>query len=132
MATDSLERVTNLLALLLEARAPLTLDQIAQELADQYPAADQARRAAFERDKALLRGEGVPIETEVLAGDRAGQTAYRIDRDRYDLDLQLDDDERRALQVALAAVRFAGDSGGLGSGDGVWTESALWKVGVTD
>lgn len=132
MATDSLERVTNLLALLLESRAPLTLDQIAAQLTDQYPAAEQARRAAFERDKALLRGEGVPIETEVLGGDRAGQTAYRIDRARYELDLRLDDDERRALQVALAAVRFAGDAGGLGSGDGVWTESALWKVGADD
>src|SRR6188768_3169951 len=109
MATESLERVTNLLALLLEARAPLTLEQIADALADQYPTSERSRRAAFERDKALLRGEGIPIDTEVLGGERAGQTAYRIDRDRYELDLQLADDERRALQVALAAVRFAGD-----------------------
>jgi predicted DNA-binding transcriptional regulator YafY len=130
MATDSLERVTNLLALLLEARAPLTLDQIASDLTGQYPASDAARRAAFERDKALLRGEGVPIDTEVLGGDQAGQTAYRIDRSRYELDLQLADDERRALQVALAAVRFAGDAGGLAGDDGVWSESALWKVGA--
>lgn len=130
MAADSLERVTNLLALLLEARGPLTLEQIAHDLADQYPAAENARRAAFERDKALLRNEGVPIETEVLTGDRAGQTAYRIDRARYELDLELEPDERRALQVALAAVRFAGDSGGLAAGDGVWSESALWKVGA--
>ena len=43
MATDSLERVTNLLALLLEARTPLTLDQIAHDLVDQYPATDGAR-----------------------------------------------------------------------------------------
>jgi predicted DNA-binding transcriptional regulator YafY len=130
MAADSLERVTNLLALLLEARTPLTLDQIAHDLADQYPATDGARRAAFERDKALLRNEGVPIETEVLTGAQAGQTAYRIDRARYELDLQLEPDERRALQVALAAVRFAGDSGGLAAADGAWSESALWKVGA--
>jgi predicted DNA-binding transcriptional regulator YafY len=130
MAADSLERVTNLLALLLEARTPLTLDQIAHDLADQYPATDGARRAAFERDKALLRNEGVPIETEVLTGDQAGQTGYRIDRARYELDLQLEPAERQALQVALAAVRFAGDSGGLAAGDGVWSESALWKVGA--
>lgn len=130
MATDSLERVTNLLALLLEARMPLTLDQIAHDLVDQYPSADSARRAAFERDKALLRNEGVPIETEVLTGEQAGQTGYRIDRARYELDLRLEPAERRALQVALAAVRFAGDSGGLAAGDGVWSESALWKVGA--
>ena len=49
---------------------------------------------------------GVPIETQVLGGVHAGQTAYRVDRDRYELrDLDLTDDERRALQVAVAAAR---------------------------
>ena len=63
-------------------------------------------RGAFERDKGLLRDIGVPIETEVLGGTQAGQTAYRVDRDRYELrELELTDDERRALQVAVAAAR---------------------------
>lgn len=133
MPADPLERVTNLLALLLETRVPLTLDDIASELAGQYPDGTTARRAAFERDKSLLRSEGVPIDSEVLGGDRAGATGYRIDRARYELDdLKLEDDERRALQVALAAVRFAGETGGLGGTDGVWTESALWKVSGDD
>lgn len=103
---DQLERTTNLLALLLETRVPLTLEQIVDQLGDQYPAGHSARRGAFERDKGLLRDIGVPIETEVLGGSRAGQTAYRVDRDRYELrDLHLADDERRALQVAVAMAR---------------------------
>jgi proteasome accessory factor B len=103
---DQLERTTNLLALLLETRVSLTLDDIVHQLAGQYPAGASAIRGAFERDKGLLREIGVPIETEVLGAARAGQTAYRVDRDRYELrDLELADDERRALQVAVAAAR---------------------------
>ena len=103
---DQLERTTNLLALLLETRVPLTLDEIVNQLGDQYPAGHAARRGAFERDKSLLRDIGVPIDMEVLSGSRAGQTAYRVDRDRYELrDLQLSEAERRALQVAVAAAR---------------------------
>lgn len=120
---DQLERVTNLLALLLETRKPITLAQISSELRGQYPAGESAQRAAFERDKALLRAEGVPIETETLGGDQAGQTGYWIDRSRYELgDLGLTDDERHALQMAVAAVR-------LGN---TWGEEALWKVGTVE
>ena len=103
---DQLERTTNLLALLLETRVPLTLDDIVNQLAGQYPTGQTALRGAFERDKGLLRDIGVPIETEVLRGTNAGQTGYRVDRDRYELrDLELTEDERRALQVAVAAAR---------------------------
>jgi len=119
---DRVERLTNLLALLLETREPLTLHEIAFELAGQYPDGITARRAAFERDKNALRDIGVPIETEtVQGGGEAGSTRYRIDREQYELDgLDLDDDERRALQVALAATR-------PGSGVG---QDALWKLGA--
>ena len=72
--TDQLERTTNLLALLLETRVPLTLDDIVNQLGGQYPAGHAALRGAFERDKSLLRDVGVPIETEVLGGTKAGQT----------------------------------------------------------
>jgi predicted DNA-binding transcriptional regulator YafY len=103
---DQLERTTNLLALLLETRVPLTLDEIVGQLGGQYPAGHSAMRGAFERDKGLLREVGVPIETEVLGGARAGQTAYRVDRDRYELrGLELTEAQRRALQVAVAAAR---------------------------
>lgn len=115
---DRIERLTNLLALLLETAEPLSLVQIAYELDGQYPDGDRARRAAFERDKAALRDIGVPIETEIVGGDHAGQTRYRVDRRAYELDdLDLAPDEMRALQVAVAAVRT--DAG----------RDALWKLG---
>jgi proteasome accessory factor B len=122
MAADPLERLTNLVALLLEARQPLTLEQIADALAGQYPPGESARRGAFERDKAALRDGGVPIETEVLSGDRAGTTGYRIDRRRYELHLDLTPEETRALQLAVAAVHLRPD----------WSADALLKLGAPD
>lgn len=119
---DRVERLTNLLALLLETREPLSLVAIANELAGQYPEGAPARRATFERDKAALREIGVPIEQEIVSGgDAAGQTRYWIDRARYELrGLELDEDEMRALQVAMAATRPGSSTG----------QHALWKVGA--
>ena len=116
---DRVERLTNLLALLLETRVPLPLRRIRTELVGQYPDGDEAARQTFERDKAALRAIGVPIETTVAGGDEmSGQTQYRIDRSAYELDdLDLDDDEMRALQVAVATVRT--DAG----------QDAIWKLG---
>ena len=53
--SDPIERVTNLLALLLSTRRPLTLLEISTELVGQYPDQEGSRRTAFERDKAMLR-----------------------------------------------------------------------------
>ena len=120
---DRVERLTNLLALLLETPEPLSLVQIAGELEGQYADTERAQRAAFERDKAALRDIGVPIETEVVGGGPyAGQTRYRIDRRAYELaDLELDEDEVRALQVAVAAVRTGSSA----------SKEAIWKLGGT-
>jgi proteasome accessory factor B len=118
---ERVERLTNLLALLLETSAPLSLVEIAGELRGQYPEKEAARRGAFERDKAALREMGVPIEQEVVVGGPyAGSTKYWIDRDRYELaDLRLEPDEMRALQVAVAATRTGSDLG----------QEAMWKLG---
>lgn len=120
---DRVERLTNLLALLLETPEPLSLVQIAGELEGQYADTERAQRAAFERDKAALRDIGVPIETDVVSGGPyAGQTRYRIDRRAYELaDLELDEDEVRALQVAVAAVRTGSSA----------SKEAIWKLGGT-
>jgi proteasome accessory factor B len=118
---DRVERLTNLLAMLLETGEPLSLIEIAGSLGGQYPDGHGARRAAFERDKAALREIGVPIDQEIVqGGEFAGQTRYWIDRARYELhDLQLDDDEMRALQVAMAATR---------PGSAI-AQDAMWKLG---
>jgi predicted DNA-binding transcriptional regulator YafY len=120
-----------LVALLLHTPVPLTLEQIGNELVGQYPVGESALRGAFERDKAVLRDVGVPLETEVLGGNEAGKTAYRIDRRRYELaELELADDERKALQLAVAAGRLGeGRFGLLKLGvDGVDTTAVLANI----
>lgn len=114
-----LERVTNLLALLLSTRRHLTFEDIRQELAGQYPENLAAARAAFERDKAILRDEGIPIDSEILGGDRAGSTGYRIRKSAYELgDIGLTAAETAALRVAVGALRMGQ----------TWAEEALWKL----
>ena len=114
-----LERVTNLLALLITTRRHLTFEEIRRELAGQYPENLSAARAAFERDKAILRDEGIPIDSDVLGGDKAGSTGYRILRSAYELgDLGLTAEETAALRVAVGALRMGQ----------TWAEEALWKI----
>jgi len=118
---DRLARLTNLVALLLNAPRPLTLDEIAIELEAEsgYPAGDEARRQAFERDKRVLREEGIPVEAVMLEGE-GGRVGYRIDPAEYYLpDLDLDDDELVALRLALAAVPL----------EAGWGTEASWKLG---
>src|SRR4051812_33853195 len=112
---DRLERLTNLVALLLNTSVPLTLDDIVQRI-EGYPSEAETRRQAFERDKRLLRDEGVPIETIVADG----RSTYRIKSDEYYLpDLGLTEDELVALNLAVAAVHVEGGRG----------REALWALG---
>lgn len=116
---DRVERLTNLLALLLETSRALTMVEIVGALDGQYPDDERNQRAAFERDKAALRDLGVPIESESELGQGSPGT-YRIDRRAYELtDLELDADEKRALQIAVAAVRTDSSAG----------RDAIWKLG---
>ena len=115
---DRLERVTDLLLVLLDTRRPLSLREIADRVPG-YPEGHDARRQAFERDKALLRGEGVPVLTVPVEGE--DQQGYRIDPDAYYLpDLGLEPDEQAALNVAVAGVHLGEPIG----------RRALAKLGV--
>ena len=106
---DRLERVTDLVLVLLEAAQPLTLDAIAHQVPG-YPAEHAARRQAFERDKRLLRDEGIPVLTQRLPGHE--QYGYRIDRESFYLpDLDLESDEQVALHLAVAGVHLGDPSG---------------------
>jgi len=60
---DSLERLVNLVALLLESRRPLTFDQIRETLHEGYGQSDHdTAKRMFERDKNILRDNGIPVE----------------------------------------------------------------------
>lgn len=113
---DRLERLTNLVALLLNTQRPLTLDEIVLGI-EGYPKESESRRQAFERDKRLLRDEGVPFDTVYLED---GKAAYRIAAAEYYLPpLDLTDDELVALNLAVAAVHLEGGRG----------REALWSLG---
>ena len=85
-----------------------------------YPSGHDARRQAFERDKRLLREEGIPVLTEPIGGDE--QFGYRIDPDAFYLpDLRLQPDEQAALHLAVAGVHLGDPSG----------RDALLKLGAT-
>lgn len=118
---NAAERMLNLLALLSVRPQPLTLKQIRQELVGQYSDENDAARAQFERDKGDLRDLGIPIDMVVLGGEQAGETAYRVNRNNYELsDANFTPEEVEALQIAAATVRLGAQEG----------EVALWKLGA--
>jgi proteasome accessory factor B len=95
-----LERLINLVALLLESNRPLTFDEIRDRLpAWQQQDRDTAKRQ-FERDKDTLRGIGIPVEV-VPTDAWEVQEGYVISRDRYSLpDISFSAEEAAALFVA--------------------------------
>ncbi|MFP5327399.1 MAG: helix-turn-helix transcriptional regulator [Acidimicrobiia bacterium] len=97
MAVDRLERLTNLVAYLAHAPRPVTFADIVESVPG-YGGEKATLRRTFERDKALLREEsGIVITVE---NDR-----YSIrPEDLYLPPLDLDDAERVALAIAVAAV----------------------------
>jgi proteasome accessory factor B len=119
-APGRVERVLNLLALLLDTRRPLPREEIVRSVSG-YPREASANRRAFERDKEMLRGMGVPISVEPLSAD-ANEVGYLVRPDEYYLpDLELSLEETAALRVAVNAIS-------LGSASG---EGALMKLGGT-
>ncbi len=114
-----LERLINLVAALLDAERPLTVEQLRERLPGY--AEDRATfRRAFERDKETLRELGVPITLEPVSAAEPGVEGYRIPKEAYYLrDPGLAPDELAALHLAASAVRLEGANG----------VEALWKLG---
>lgn len=112
---DRVERLADLTAHLLGARRALRVYEIVVDVPG-YPEEDESARVTFNRDKAVLLDEGIPVETTEYEGD----PAYRIDPERYYLpDLGLTAEEKLALNVALSDVALQGAD--------PWT--AGWKLG---
>ena len=108
--SDRLERLLNLTATLLDTRRPLTLDEIAERVSPSYPDDRTTRRRQFERDKETLRDLGIDISVESLDPFGQAEVGYRIRPERYYLpELDLTDEERAALHVAVTAVRLEGE-----------------------
>jgi proteasome accessory factor B len=121
-AEDRFERVTNLVTFLLNrADKGATFAEILDEIPG-WPETLDAQRRAFERDKRVLRDEGIPLIEE--------RGTYRIPPDQFYLpDLDLTADEQVALRLAVAAVPIGGESAGLALhkialGAGEWEGSA--------
>jgi proteasome accessory factor B len=115
---DRLERLTNLVLVLLGDGPARSLREIAQEVPG-YPPAGEARRQAFERDKRTLRQQGIEVSTVPLAGP--DQVGYLIrPEDFYLPDLDLDPEEQAALNLAVAAVHLGQPTG----------RDALWRLGL--
>ena len=99
-----LERLINLVALLLDTNRPLTFEQIRAALGA-YEQMDRASaKRQFERDKDLLRQIGIPVEVESTDVWEV-EEGYRIPRERYELpDISFTPEEGAALFVAMRAA----------------------------
>ncbi|MDX1657340.1 MAG: WYL domain-containing protein [Nitriliruptorales bacterium] len=95
------ERLVNLTVALLEARRPLTFEEIRRKTTYYTQDDHESARRMFERDKDALRSLGVPIETRTI-DVIGGEVGYIVDRSDYELpDVDLDPDEVAALALAL-------------------------------
>lgn len=115
---DRLERLTNLVLVLLRETRPRSLREIADEVPG-YPPEGEARRQAFERDKRTLRQGGIVVSTAAVGG--ADQVGYFIRAEDFYLpELDLEPEEQTALNLAVAAVHLGDPSG----------RDALWRLGL--
>jgi proteasome accessory factor B len=101
---EPLERLLNLVALLLEARTPMTFEQIRQTLTDAYGQQDKdSAKRMFERDKDTLRDYGIPLE--LVATDIWDvEQGYTIPKEKYYLpEIAFTPEELASLFVAAQA-----------------------------
>ncbi|MGH8926544.1 MAG: helix-turn-helix transcriptional regulator [Acidimicrobiia bacterium] len=104
-----LERVINLLAMLLTASRPVPADEIRRTIPGYSADSDEAFHRMFERDKDLLRRIGIPIELRPTDGWEVDH-GYVVDPRAYRLtDPGLTDEERAALLLAAQMVRLGGE-----------------------
>ena len=107
-----IERLLNLLAFLLTAERPVTAEEIRMTVAGYAKESDEAFHRMFERDKALLRRMGIPLELKATDGWEV-EYGYALHPDEYQLpDPDLNDEERAALWLAAQVVRLGGQPAG--------------------
>ncbi len=127
------ERLVNLIALLLNTRRPLTVEEIRNTVPGYQQEDYSSFKRMFERDKEELRAVGIPIErrfTDVWEVEEG----YLISKDRYYLpELELTPEEVAALWIASQVVVEAGGKEdqalmklSLGAGMGTDPSSPPW------
>jgi proteasome accessory factor B len=103
---EPLERLLNLVGLLLETTKPLTYEQIRAAMPEAYGQSDrESAKRMFERDKESLRHYDIPLEMEDV-DVWGGEQGYRIPKDKYYLP------EISFTPEELAALFVAAQSGG--------------------
>lgn len=116
---DKLERLMNLVAVLLDTARPLSAEELRAQVPG-YPGSGPTFHRAFERDKEDLRELGVPLVVEPVPGVDPPRDGYRIPREQYYLaDPGLEPDELAALHLAVSTVQIGGPT----------DDEALWKLG---
>lgn len=105
-----LERLINLVALLLDTNRPLTFDEIQKALGAYDQTDRESAKRQFERDKDALRKVGIPVEvapTDAWDVDEG----YRIPRERSELpDISFTPEEAAALFVASHGATTASEA----------------------
>lgn len=101
---EPLERLLNLVGLLLETPIPLTFDRIRETLEPYDRANVDSAKRMFERDKDILREYGIPLE--LVDTDAWGsEQGYVIPKDKYYLpEIAFTPEELGALLVAAQGV----------------------------
>lgn len=105
---DRTERLLDLVALLLDAREPISWAEIRDAFPEDYGASsDEAAERKFERDKAELLELGIPLQ--YVQGDDDRRDGYVVDRDSYYLpDPKLTPEELAVLYAAGSAALASG------------------------
>jgi proteasome accessory factor B len=107
---EPLERLLNLVGLLLETSTPLTFEQIRDTLEGYQGDNIESVKRKFERDKDMLRAYGVPLE---MTGTDAWEVeqGYIIRKDRYYLpEIPFTPEEITALYLAAQGGSEATDA----------------------
>lgn len=119
MSSRKVERLVNLVVMLLEARRPISAEEIRTTIPGYGQSNLETFKRMFERDKEELREEGIPIEY-TPPDEFSDEEGYRILKERYYLpELDLTDQEATALRLAAGLLRIRDTS---------TTRSALMKL----
>ncbi len=104
---DRTERILDLVALLLDAREPISWAELREHFPGDYGGSDDAAERKFERDKAELVELGFPLT--YVQGDDERRDGYIVDRDAYYLpEADLSKEELAVLYAAGSAALASG------------------------